>query len=605
MCGICGWLDWSGETSEATVRAMTDHLIHRGPDAEGYWRSPDGVLSLGHRRLRVLDLHTRADQPMVDAAGNALVYNGEVYSYPELRSRLEVEGHSVTSTGDTEVVHSALTHWHESALPHFNGMFALAFWNSRQQKLLLVRDRIGIKPLFWARTDHGLVFGSEIPALLTHPHVHRDIEEDDLAAWLQLGYLAGERSLAKGIRRIPPGFLLEATADSISVRPWYDLVQEVLGRIESTGYSESTEELEHIFKSSVGLRLVSHVPLGCFLSGGVDSTAVAAAAAQENRIETLTISFEGGEDESPAAITTADSLGLKHVHETCTTQTALQALERWPEVASDPIADPSLIPTWLVSNIARKRWTVALSGDGGDELFGGYPRLKHMPMIEKLLKLPPTLRRGMLPVLPASRWAGKLRAALACRESLQAYQCLQGVWPAAEVQRVLGLNRTLPAWPTEITDRVRDLGPDIRYRLLDTLTFLPERVLAKVDRASMANSLEVRVPLLDHRVVEQVLSSTPRSLTGKRPLRRILTRLGAPDPPRAKRGFEVPLGDWLRGPLRQKVETSIQGRSCASLDFDSNQLSLAWQQHLQGGEVWSERLLAVVVVTRWVERWMS
>jgi asparagine synthase (glutamine-hydrolysing) len=282
----------------------------------------------------------------------------------------------------------------------------------------------------------------------------------------------------------------------------------------------------------------------------------------------------------------------------------LDVFSSWVRVAGDPIADPSLAPTWVVSRAARQEWTVALSGDGGDELLGGYPRLRAIPWLEHLLRLPSAVRSRVTSVLPARRWAAKLGAALAVESPWEAYEALQGVWPAAEVGRLLRLDSVPPPWPSHLLTRLESLPAWRRYRLLDALTFLPERVLAKVDRASMDRSLEVRVPLLDHRVVEMLLTLPPWLTGGKKVLRRLLRRLGAPSPPRRKRGFEVPLAAWIRGPLRETVRTEVLGKEAPELGLESQVLERTWYEHKSGKADHSERLLAVAVLVRWAREWL-
>jgi asparagine synthase (glutamine-hydrolysing) len=603
MCGICGWVDWDAAAEEAVVRRMSERLAHRGPDGSGEWRDPDGLAVLGHRRLAVLDTSERAHQPMVHSSGLVLVFNGEVYSFRELRRELESEGVSFRSSGDTEVVLAALARWGAGALDRFIGMFALALWDSGQRRLLLARDRLGIKPLFIASLPRGLAFASEVPALLAHPQVSRDIDRSAVARWLQQGYPSGRTTLARGVWRLPPGHLLEAEGGRISVRPWYDL----LDRVQPAGVDDAGEAFDRLAKllqEAVSCRLVSDVPLGCFLSGGVDSSAVvAAAAAAGGRPETLTVTFASGDDESDAARRTARALRLDHRSERCSPVEMLEVFAHWPRIAGDPLADPSLAPTWLVSRAARQRWTVALSGDGGDELLGGYKRLKLMAHLEGWRRAPGVLRALMPLILPARRWAAKLTAALACRGRWGAYQALQGVWPAADAARLCGLAEAPPVWPPELLARLDRQPSWLRYRLLDMLTFLPDRMLAKVDRASMSHGLEVRVPLLDHRLAEFLLSLPPELVEGKRVLRGALARLGAPQPPRRKRGFEVPLAGWLRGPLRETVERSVFSPTARRLGLDGALLRSTWTAHQEGHADLGERLLAVAVLVRWVEEW--
>ena len=605
MCGICGWVDWRSEADEAVVRRMIARLAHRGPDGEGFWRDPTGVAALGHRRLGVLDPTPRADQPMVHGSGAVLVYNGEVYSFPEIRAGLEAEGVSFASSGDTEVVLAALVRHGAQALERWIGMFAFALWDPTRRRLLLARDRLGIKPLFWAPLAHGLAFASEVPALLAHPAVNRSVTREGVARWLQLGYTAGEETLLEGVRRLPPGHLLEADEAGIRVAPWYDLAERVAGRHGQgpAALGEAAEQLEGLLRDAVRIRLVSDVPLGCFLSGGVDSTAVVAAAVAEGALpETVTVRFAGGEDESLVAASTARHLALRNRVELCTPEEMLGLVERWAEVGGDPLADPSLAPTWVVSRAARRALTVALSGDGGDELLSGYPRLRFMPRMERLLGLPPAARRTLALPLPARRWAAKLGAALGAGSPLEAYQAMQGVWPAAEAARLLGLAAAPPAWPVTLTARAAEFPPWTRWRMLDALTFLPERVLAKVDRASMDHGLEVRVPLLDHRIVELLLGLPAGLARGKGVLRAVLDRLGVPQPPRRKRGFEVPLAAWLRGPLREPLERDLFGDLTRDLGLDHELLRTVWESHLAGRADHSERLFAVAVLARWARR---
>lgn len=602
MCGICGWVDPTGEVASGAVRAMMGRLAHRGPDGEGLWSDPSGVAVLGHTRLRIVDLDPRADQPMVDPSGAVLVFNGELYGFAAHRAELERRGERFRTTGDTEVLLRLVATGGVAALEPCVGMFAFAVWWPAERRLLLMRDRLGIKPLFWARTGSGVAFASELPALAAHPAVRRSADPDDVARWLQLGYSPAPRTLLRGVRRVPAGGWVELTPEGLREGTFYDLVQRVTSAVP-VAPDGAAEALSERLVEAVRLRLVADVPLGCFLSSGVDSTAiVAAAAAAGARPGTLTVVAEGGEDESAAAVRTAAALGLEPGVERCRPGDLLALADRWVEVAGDPLADPSLLPTLLVSRAARERWTVALSGDGGDELTGGYPRLGWMPRIERLLAMP----RGLRPRIAAHgpRWAGKLAAAVAAPDRWTAYQALQGVWPSDEVSRLLGGREVAPPWPEELLARLEPVPRWRRYRLLDAATFLPERVLAKVDRASMSCSLEVRVPLLDHRVAELLLAA-PREVTaGKRVLREAIARLRGPQPARHKLGFEIPLGGWLRGPLARTVEAAVGSDALADHGVDRGVLRRVWDRHRSGAADLGERLLAVVVLDRWLRAYV-
>ncbi|NOZ94164.1 MAG: asparagine synthase (glutamine-hydrolyzing), partial [Acidobacteria bacterium] len=551
--------------------------------------------------LRVLDPDVRADQPMAHPAGGVLVYNGEVYNFVSLRTVLEAEGQPFRTTGDSEVVLAALARWGTAALERFDGQFAMGLWDPAAGRLMLARDRLGIKPLFWAEVEGGVVFASELPAVLAHPGVRRDVDGEALGDWLQLGYTAGERTLARGVRRLAPGSILTAGEEGIRIERWYDLP----GRLRSAGANATdrgfAEALDGEVLRSVGQRLVSDVPLGCFLSGGIDSALVAAAAAAAGgRPLAVTASFEAPFDETSRARRTASALGLEHRVVPCSAEQMLRLMDSWSEVAGDPLADPSLAPTWLISGAARRELTVVLSGDGGDELLSGYPRLRFMPRLERLWGLPGARAALLGGPLPSRRWAAKLRAAAAAPTLWHAYQCLQGVWPGPRAAVLLGRSELPLPWPAAALDAAGREDPWRRYRLLDCLTFLPERMLAKVDRASMAHGLEVRVPLLDHRIAELLLGAPGTAGRGKGVFRKILaTRLPGVPLPRRKRGFEVPLAAWLRGPLRRPVENALFGATAPEIGLDPGVLRSEWEEHQAGRADHAERLFAIHVLVQW------
>lgn len=601
MCGICGWLNWRGGAAEGPLRKMARALSHRGPDHGGFWTESDGRLALAHRRLAILDPLSRSDQPMLGADGRALVFNGEIYNFRSVRDRLEREGSRFHSSGDTEVLLKALGSWGlNEVLQELDGQFAFAFWDPSLPRLLLLRDRIGIKPLFWTPVEEGLVFASELPALVQHPRVRRSIDSEAVARWLQLGYLAGEETLIKGVYSLAPGSLLEATPGGIRIHQWYDPLTGLDDASVSDGINEAAEELEGLIRQSVRRRLVTDVPLGCFLSGGLDSALIVGAAVAEGaQPETLTIKFEGGEDESPQAGVVAASLGLRHRIAVCSSSDFDQDLGRWARQTGDPLADPSFLPTSMVAREARKTWKVALSGDGGDELLSGYPRLRAMPRLSPVLSLPRRLRSLPSGFFPARRWATKLKAALDARGPIEAYQILQGLWPAREIEGLLQRSEVPAAWPEKITDRLEGIGPWTRWRALDILSFLPGRMLAKVDRACMAVGLEARVPLLDHRIVEFLLSLPEELVKDKRLFRRVLGRLGLGQPTGKKRGFEIPLAAWLRGPLRERVGEVLLGEEAQGRGMNLGVIRRSWDLHQNGREDHAEKLLGLAILLAW------
>jgi asparagine synthase (glutamine-hydrolysing) len=353
MCGICGWVDLEGRAATPVVEAMAEALEHRGPDGRGIWRDPSGTAVLGHRRLAVLDTSSAGAQPMVDRlTGAVLVFNGEVYNFAELRTVLADEGRGpFASSGDTEVVLALLAEGGAGAIDTLEGMFALALWQPQTRSLLLARDRLGLKPLFWTPTDRGLAFASELPALLRHPEVRRDLDAQAVERWLMLGYGVGEDTLIRGVRRLPPGHVLEfSEASGVAVRRWFDLLRAVEAPPSRLSPEAAAEALEPIVRRAVRQRLVADVPLGCFLSGGVDSAVVAAAArAEGHALDTLTIRMEDGIDEGPDAVRQARILDLEHRVAACAVPDLETFLDSWEQVSGDPLADPSLLPTWMVS----------------------------------------------------------------------------------------------------------------------------------------------------------------------------------------------------------------------------------------------------------------
>jgi len=603
MCGICGWVDWNGSVEIGAVEKMVDALVHRGPDSSGSWLDPSGTACFGHRRLAVIDPSPESGQPFRSARGDVLVFNGEIYDFSSVRKELEEEGFSFRTRGDTEVLLAALLHWGEGAFSRLCGQFALAFWNPDRKRLILARDRMGIKPLFWAKVGSvGLVFASEIPALLTHPGISRRTDPASIESWLQLGYLSGRKTLLKQVFSLPPGSYLEAEDGRVEIRRWYDPLDAVGSREAPTTREEAAEELGFLIRSAVGKRLVADVPLGCFLSGGVDSTmVVSAAAAIGARPETLSVCFQEGEDETADAERTAVFLGLENRKISCDSEGLIRDLDRWALMTGDPLADPSFLPTELISRQARTRWKVALTGDGGDELLSGYPRLRAMPRLEALLKLSPAMRFLPAGVFPARRWGTKLGAALRARSPLEAYQVLQGLLTAAEARSLLGRKEISPPWPEDITDRVSGLDSWTRWRALDLLTFLPGRMLSKTDRASMAVGLELRLPLLDHCVVEFLLSLPVSFCKGKELFRIILHRHGLPQPSRRKRGFEIPLSVWLRGPLRGSMEARLLSDLPSKWDWNSALIRSLWEEHLSGKRDHGEKLVGLAILLAWLE----
>jgi asparagine synthase (glutamine-hydrolysing) len=638
MCGIGGiwvrgadpWLDL-----EATARAMAAVLRHRGPDASGTWVDAGARLALAHTRLSIIDVGPGGAQPMVSADGRFVIsYNGEVYETDVMRSELEARGVKFRGHSDTEVILEACAAWGvDAVLPRLVGMFAFGLWDRTRRSLTLVRDRFGIKPLYW-RDGALALFGSELKALLATPGWLPEIDREALAAYLRFAYVPTPRSIWRGIHKLPPGCMavLPAEGGPARVTRWWDLrplVKLGLEQPSDIGLDEAIEELDRLLRRVVGSRMVADVPLGAFLSGGIDSsTVVAQMQAQSARpVQTFTIGLaERGYDESAAARAVARHLGTDHQELLVTPEEARAVIPSLPEWYDEPFADPSQIPTYLVSRLTRRRVTVALSGDGGDELFAGYNRYSWGEQLwRRLDRMPRPLRTaaaGGLGLVSPAIWrrleavpgaprllemkAIKLRAVLALQDQAGFYRRLVSWWTQPE--HLVGVaGEEGPLWDEGL---VCDLpAPLERMQYLDAITYLPDDILTKIDRASMAVSLEARVPLLDHRVAAFAFG-LPRALrcsgvTGKVLLRWVLQRYVPPALfERSKMGFGIPIGAWLRGPLRDWAEELLAESALATTGLMPGPVREAWCQHLSGRRNRETELWIVLMYQAWYRRWV-
>ncbi len=576
MCGIAGALSFDGRPVRGgAIRAMTDALVHRGPD-EGAVRllgacgaqSPP-VLGLGHRRLRVVDLTPAAAQPMTDAAGRGWIsYNGEIYNAPELRSELAARGAVFRSRSDTEVVLQALIHWGTDALVRFNGMFALAFWDAERARLLLARDRFGEKPLYYALRPERLLFASELGALPCHGGLGLSIDEEAVELYLTLGYVPAPWSIYREVRKLPHGgFLLAEANGKVRLERYYRLEE----RLAREPPDDPSRAVRSLLENSVRRRLQADVPLGAFLSGGIDSTAVVTmmggAAPPPLRTYTMAVPDLGYFDESSLARATSRRLGTEHTQVDVGARRLHEEIPTVLDALDEPFADSSALAASIIAREARCDLTVALSGDGGDEVFGGYRLLRALSAHRLLRRLPPAPRgllAGMLRHLPSRHGGGAAGLVQKIRK------LLDGLTPEIAAQHA--------AWVSICDDSARlILRPGVADRGLAERLFeeryrrfsggtgarslavevdlpLPDDMLAKVDRTSMRHALEVRAPFLDPELVEMSLSLPEAAhvsiLSGKRLLRRALRGLVPGKVLRApKRGFEVPVGHWLGGPL--------------------------------------------------------
>ena len=623
MCGIAGVLsERRDDNCLDAVEAMTACLRHRGPDDGGIWCDPSGQVVLGHRRLSIIDLTPTGHQPMSSADGRWTVsYNGEIYNHLALRADLERRGSRFEGTCDTEVLVEAIAIWGlDGALSRLNGMFAFAAWDARDERLHLVRDPLGEKPLYYAEHNGRLAFASELGGLGALPWVDRTPDRAATATYLRLGYFPAPYTPFVGVRKLRAGEVVTARAGGRVEPRRYWRLEDMIGQA-STDEPHPFDSLESLLLDSVALRLHADVPVGVFLSGGLDSTVVAAlaVAAGSGPVRTFTAVFDDPAiDESALAREVAGALGTVHRELPVTVADALDLAPRIPAIYGEPFADPSAIPTALLCRAASEHVKVCLSGDGGDEVFGGYNRyLLGTELWPRLRRFPASARRaaarlvdGIPPTIAdriGDRLPGRLRvsapgdklhrfgALLRTRDDAELPKRLVSIWPDAAPIADPGAITILEQpdrWPTA-------LSPTELLMFLDSLTTLPDQMLTKVDRASMASSLEVRPPLLDLRVVQAAWTTPEARLAGgaTKPLLRWIAakRLPSGVLDRPKRGFDPPLGAWLRGPLREWTEALL---SPAALEASGLHVSLVgdtWRSFLSGRRldyrVWSVAML--------------
>lgn len=629
-------------------RGMTDSLIHRGPDGSGCWH--EGPVALGHRRLAIVDLTAAGAQPMLSACGRyAIAFNGEIYNCPALRDELENTAYFRSAVvawrghSDTEVLLAAIAAWGvESALQRSVGMFAIALWDRQARELYLARDRLGEKPLYYGFVQGEFVFASELKALRCHPAWRGEIDRDALAVYLRHNYLPAPHTIHPGIQKLPPGTLLKlSAADGVTTTTAYwslrETVERGLANPWRDGVSAAEEELERLLGEAVAGQMLADVPLGAFLSGGIDSsTVVALMQTRSSRpVRTFSIGFaESGFDEAPYARAVAAHLGTEHCELYVTAKDALAVVDELPAVYDEPFADSSQIPTLLLSRLVRRHVTVALSGDGGDELLGGYERYPYaLDIYRRQTRLPRSMRRAlaagicsvspagwdrfaraMRPLLPR-RYAGirevgakahKLAGMLGRDDPVTIYRDLISHWQ--EPGNVVLQASEKPTVFAGGAEFARSHGFFNAMLYLDYASYLPDDILVKVDRAAMAASLETRVPFLDHRLIEFAWR-LPASMklsgrSGKWLLRRVLGRHVPLDLfERPKMGFGIPLGQWLRGPLRDWAESLLDaGRLRQEGYFDATAVRSIWDAHVAGRADHQYLLWDVLMFQSWLER---
>lgn len=648
MCGIAGLFGPNAATPDL-VRRMADVIAHRGPDDQGAWVDADAGIAFGHRRLSIVDLSPHGHQPMASTSGQFIIsYNGEIYNHADLRRELEEAGHGPEGGwrghSDTETLVEAIAAWGLAvAVGRAVGMFAFALWDNQERMLHLVRDRFGEKPLYYGRIGNDFAFASELKALRVHPRFDGEIDRKALKDYAARTYVPAPSSIYRGIFKLPPGCILSIAAGTLFEKPpevgtasgpirlvrywsYRDVVTQGLAD-PIVGEGAALDALGEALGAAIRGQSVADVPVGAFLSGGIDSSTVVALYQKYSPapVRTYTIGFEqAGFDEAQHAKAVAAQLGTIHHEHYVSVADARDVIPLLPTMYDEPFADSSQIPTYLVSKFARGDVTVALTGDGGDELFGGYNRHLMAPKLWSSLRaLPRPLRAiaaGSLGSISPKAWGGLakmsgrggphigtkirkgLRVAGAARHFDDVYLSFLDEW-SHDVSPVLGANGQAMGFDLDLTDGVNDT---LRMMYADATSYLPDDILCKVDRASMAVSLETRVPFLDHRVAAVAaripLDLKVRGSVGKHILRELLYR----EAPRAlferpKAGFAVPVGEWLKGPLRSWAEDLLDPRRMKIEGwFDAKIVQARWQQHLRGERDSTSALWAVLMFQGWL-----
>lgn len=616
---------------------MARCIAHRGPDDTGEWVDERAGLTVGFRRLAIVDLSPAGHQPMHSASGRfVVVYNGEVYNYEEIRRELVAEGAAPAFRGhsDTEVMLAAFEAWGVAgAVQRFLGMFAIALWDRAEQRLHLIRDRVGVKPLYLARFGENIIFGSELKALRAHPEFRAEIDRDALAAYFQFGCVPAPHTIYRGVQKVLPGTVVSITPQGEMKTTTYWSAAAAASRGVENRFDgsdlEATDALDALLRDAVALRMIADVPLGVFLSGGVDSSLVTALMQAQSSapVKTFSIGFvETGYDEAPHAAVIARHLGTLHTELYVTPEEAMAVIPKLPHMYDEPFADSSQIPTYLVSALARESVTVSLSGDGGDELFGGYYRYFTGRRVWSLIRRIPRPLRSLagrsLSVMATPRWNGVfdrwMPRGLRQNRAAERLQKLARILPSADQDamyfalvsqwRSVVLHAGTPELPLDDRSRWPVLtDPVERMMFFDQVSYLPDDILTKVDRASMAVSLEAREPLLDHRLLEFAwrlpLGMKIRGGQGKWLLRQVLNRYIPQElMERPKMGFGVPVGAWLRGPLRDWAESLLSKERLTKEGFlDVDAVHAAWEAHLAGRGDWQHHIWTVLMFQAWSE----
>jgi asparagine synthase (glutamine-hydrolysing) len=645
MCGIVGfWNAKSGQPAEnlqAQISRMSDQIMTRGPDAGGAWGDAQSGVTLGHRRLSIIDLTEAGSQPMTSSCGRyVIVYNGEIYNSEELRTELAPHNRTYRGYSDTEtILESCAAIGVRKTVEKLIGMFAFALWDKQEKTLSLVRDRLGIKPLYWADFAGTLLFASELKAIVKHPAFVKEVNYDGVASFLRHSYVPAPYSIYKDVYKLQPGEILTRTADGAITKETFWSMAQVYRKGKEQPFvgsdGEAVAALDRLLRDSVKRRMVADVPLGAFLSGGIDSSLVAGVmqAQSSEKIKTYSIGFsESDFNEAPHARSVADHLGTDHTELYVTPEIAQGVIPHLSQIFDEPFADSSQIPTYLVSKMTRDHVTVALSGDGGDELFCGYNRYRTAAaMGTRLGSIPTVLRKmgaGLIKAVPPQGWdqlanlvpqakrpryvgskLHKLAAVLGGDEN-DLFRRLLSQWDGRDLTDLIVKGQEIQT--VLLDEGLRAQVPDFydRMQYIDTLMYLPDDILTKVDRASMAVSLEARVPLLDHRMVEFAWSLPHHLKVRNGEAKWILKQALDQYVPlamteRPKMGFGVPVGEWIKGPLRDWAEDLLSEEKLLKHNLvQAEVVRQRWVEHLSGAHNWQAGLWNVLMLQSWADEWL-
>lgn len=639
MCGIAGFW-FRSDVPEAAQQWLTDSvssLHHRGPDDRGLWF--DGGVGLGHARLSILDLSSLGHQPMASRNGRwVMVYNGEVYNFREIRKGLELLGHTFFGTGDSEVILEAFAEWGPGAVRRFVGMFAIALWSKADRRLYLLRDRLGVKPLYYGWNGNALWFGSELKALRAFKHWSPELDRSAMVDYFRYGYIAEPRSIYRNVFKLSAGHWLEVGPQGErKIEPYWSVLDSAAKRRQG-GENELAEELEALMIDAFRYRMIADVPVGVFLSGGIDSSSVAAILQHHagQRIKTFTIGFDDAAfDESPHAERVARYLGTEHTTRRLEVSDALRILPQWGNLYDEPFGDRSGIPTLLVSQVAAESVKVVLSADGGDELFSGYTsytgmfaRKRKLALIPEWLRaasvaalqaLPLDQADGLLAAYPwpaginhrlrrsATVPLAKIRDQLQTRTVGEMFDQALAIWPYGELRSLLGWNGHAARSNCDIYP-----GEDgEKLCLWDLHHYLPGDILTKVDRATMAVSIEGREPFLDHRLVEFAFALPFRLRRGSSGPKHLLRKVLYGYVPREyverpKQGFDIPLGRWLAGDMRMLIDQYLEPRLIAAQGlFDAETVRRLLARFRAGDSMAQQKVWLLLAFQMWYARWMS